>query len=130
VRAQVLRTVAARQLDPGALNNLRLAISTRELGQVDVQLNAAGDRLKIEITAAGREAETALRRSSGDLKDAVLARSDRFRQVEVRVDGRTLAESDEGQEENPGRSGRDRQEREDGRNARQGDRDRGSGPEA
>lgn len=121
VRTQVLRMSATRQMEPGALDNLRLAISSRELGQVDVEMNASGDRLKIEITAAGREAESALRRGSGDLKEAILARGDRFRQVEVRVDGRTLREGEDAREDHPGRS--DQEGRGDHRKHREHERD-------
>jgi flagellar hook-length control protein FliK len=94
VRTQVLRQVANRQLDPGSLDNLRLAISSRELGQVEVDLKASGDRLEVKIVTAGREAESVLRRTSGDLKEALLARTDRFRDVEVKVENRAAAEEE------------------------------------
>lgn len=101
VRTQVLRQVANRQLDPGSLDNLRLAISSRELGQVDVDLKASGERLEVKIVTAGREAESVIRRTSGELKEALLARTDRFRDVEVKVENRAAAE-----EESPERDGR------------------------
>lgn len=102
VRTQVLRQVANRQLDPGSLDNLRLAISSRELGQVEVDLKATGERLEVKIVTSGQEAESVLRRTSGDLKEALLARTDRFRDVEVKVENRATAE-----EEDQGGNGRE-----------------------
>lgn len=117
VRTQVLRQVANRQLDPGSLDNLRLAISSRELGQVDVDLKASGERLEVKIVTAGREAESVLRRTSGDLKEALLTRTDRFREVDVKVENRTAAE-----DEDHGRHGR-----EDGEPSRGNGRGNGQG---
>jgi hypothetical protein len=107
IRTQVLRFTAARNLDPGSLDNLRIAISSRELGQVEVDLSARGDKLEVEIVASGRETEAVLRKTSGDLKEGILARADRYRQVDVKVSTRASQE-----EETPDRqprqgSGRD-----------------------
>lgn len=101
IRTQVLRFTAARNLDPGSLDNLRIAISSREFGHVEVDLSARGDKLEVEIVASGKETEAVLRKTSGDLKEAILARADRYRQVDVKVS--TRASQDE---ETPDRQSR------------------------
>ena len=76
--------------------------------------------------AGGQEAESVLRRTSGDLKEALLARTDRFRDVEVKVENRAAAEEeDQGGDERKSNQGDGRQP------GRQFDEsgDRNSGPE-
>jgi hypothetical protein len=124
VRTQVLRLAAARQIEPGAVDNLRLAVTSRELGRVDVDIAARGDRLEVSIRAAGDAAEAALRRTSGELRDGILARTGQYRHVDIKIEGRNTAEQEqdarEGSDrrESGGRSDADRRER---------DRERGNG---
>jgi len=103
IKTQVLRFTAARNLDPGSLDNLRIAISSRVLGHVEVDLSARGDKLDVEIVASGKEAEAVLRKTSGDLKEGILARADRYRQVDVKVS--TRASQDEETPDHQSRQG-------------------------
>jgi len=114
IRTQVLRFASVRNLEPGSLDNLRIAISSRELGQVEVDLSVRDGKLEVDIVASGREAESVLRKTSGDLREALLARTDRFRQVDVKVSIRAGQEEDT-PERNSGRgSGRNQDQRPEG----------------
>jgi len=83
IRAQVAAGLADR-IPAAGEERITLRLDPAQLGRVDVQIVARGEKLSIVFTAETAEVQRALGERADDLVEALLQRGGRFNEIEVR----------------------------------------------
>jgi flagellar hook-length control protein FliK len=113
---QLLAQVVPKGAEVVGRQELTLQLDPPHLGKVEVQLQAENKQLVITLKAETAEAETALRARSHELVEGIIQRSDRWSDVQVRLERQEPSEREQrssGREDSPRREQQQRRDKRD-----------------
>jgi flagellar hook-length control protein FliK len=126
VREQVVQHIATNTAGLEGTEKMTLQLNPENLGNVEIRFEGSGNKLSVVLVAAGREAEQMLREGVKEVADAIVERSGRWQQVDIKVEQRDVDDrrqdrSQDGrkndQEKDQNHGGRDRQNHDSGEQA-------------
>lgn len=90
IRQQVVQQIATGAAGAQGVEKMTLQLNPENLGQVEIRFEGAGDKLSVTLIASGKEAEQALREGVKEVADAIVERSGRWQQVDIKVEQRDI----------------------------------------